>query len=194
MSTPTWIYRPPTYLEPTPWEEIFGRSAPVEIDIGTGKGTFLVAAAQQYPERNFFGVDRLLVRLRKVDSKVRRFGLTNVRLLRLEAGYFVRYLVPDHSVAVYHIYCPDPWPKRRHQRRRLLQEGFVADLHRTLVPHGEVRFSTDDPNYFEHVVQLFGNHGGFQQMDCFQEAPQTDFEVLFSQKGLTLYRQRWRKN
>lgn len=195
MTSPSYIYRPENYLEPTPWERIFGRSAPIEVDIGTGKGTFLVAAAQRAPERNFLGIDRLLVRLRKVDSKVRRLGLTNVRLVRLEAGYFVRYLVPAGSVAVYHIYCPDPWPKRRHHRRRLITAEFVADLHRTLQPEGEVRFSTDDTGYFEQAVQLFEAHQGFQELAWPTEAPiiPTDFEALFQQQGIRIHRKRWQK-
>ncbi|MCS7048280.1 MAG: tRNA (guanosine(46)-N7)-methyltransferase TrmB [Verrucomicrobiae bacterium] len=195
MTTPTCIYRPANYLEPTPWEVIFGRAAPVEIDVGTGKGTYLVREAQRNPDRNYLGIDRLLVRLRKADAKVRRLGLTNVRLVRLEAGYFVRYLVPTGSVAVYHIYCPDPWPKRRHQRRRLINEEFVEALHRTLKPGGEVRFSTDDLDYYGAVVRVFGCYRGFCELSPppHSEVAQTDFEALFASKGQSIYRKHWRK-
>jgi tRNA (guanine-N7-)-methyltransferase len=189
------IYRPADWLEPTPWAVIFGREAPVEVDIGAGKGAFLLAAAAAAPDRNFLGIERQLVRVRKVDAKARRRGLTNVRLVRVEAGYFVRYLVPAGSVAVYHIYCPDPWPKRRHRQRRLISPAFVADLHRTLEPRGWIKFSTDDRDYFEAAESVFRASGRFCERPAGVPPPGlvTDFERMFSQQGLVIHRAQWQK-
>jgi len=195
MSSSSLIYIPPNWVERLSWADVFARSAPIEVDIGCGKGAFLLWASQQHPKRNFFGVDRLLTRLRKVESKLKRNGLANARLFRLEASYFVQYLVPANSVATYHIYCPDPWPKRRHQSRRLVNETFVMALQTSLMPHGCVRFSTDDTDYFQSANETFRRSKSFQE--CEQAAPVkealTDFEQQFLQEGKPIHRCCWQK-
>src|SRR5512138_3837196 len=100
----TALYAPADWFHELDWPAVFGRDRPVEIDIGCGKGRFLAWAAAQEPEHSFLGVDRLLARLRRVDRKVQRLGLANVRLVRIEAGYLVAHLVPARSVAAYHVY------------------------------------------------------------------------------------------
>ncbi len=189
------IYRPANWLEPTPWPVIFERDAPVELDIGAGKGAFLLAAAAAVPDRNFLGVERQMVRVRKVEAKARRRGLVNVRLVRVEAGYFLHYLVAAESVAAYHIYCPDPWPKRRHRTRRLINSEFVADLHRTLTPTGLVKFSTDDRDYFEAAQSVFRASRRFCEVPSSSPPAElvTDFEQMFTEQGLVIHRAHWQK-
>src|SRR5260370_8374057 len=93
---------------------------------GCGSGVFFIEAARQYPERNFFGVERLLGRVRKTLRSASQLGLTNVRVLRLEIDYTIRFLLSPGSVSRLHLSFPDPWPNRRHSRRRLVDEGFLA--------------------------------------------------------------------
>ena len=187
------IHKPANWLDLLDWREVFAKIRPLEIDIGCGKGNFLAWAAGARPQHNFLGVERQLKRLRKVDKKVVRLGLTNVRLLRVEAGYFVSKLVPPNSVSVYHIYFPDPWPKRRHHRRRLFNESFVAGLHRTLVRGGVVNLATDDADYFQQVEKAVVQSGEFdvRPPEVLPDAARTEFEKIFLATGKTIYRSRY---
>jgi len=189
------IYKPTNWVEPLDWAKIFDETRRVEVDVGCGKGSFLLWAAQTQPGTNFVGVDRLLRRLRKVDRKAQRLGLENVRLLRVEASYFVGFLVPAGSVTVYHIYFPDPWPKRRHHARRLISDEFVLSLHRTLLPGGSVHCATDDADYFQWIQRAFRQAERFEegQPEILPEQAQTDFEREFLAAGANCYRGSWVK-
>jgi len=116
------------------WRALFGNDRPVELDLGAGDGGFALAYAQQHPDTNLLAVERLLGRVRKIEKRAARAKLANVRVLRLEFGYTVRYLLPPESVSIAHIMFPDPWPKRRHWPRRLMQPDFVRDLAAALQP------------------------------------------------------------
>jgi tRNA (guanine-N7-)-methyltransferase len=96
-------------------EKVFGRSAPLQVDLGCGDGSFLCALAQRNPDQNFLGIERLLGRIRSAARKAAMVG--NVRLLRMESSYAVRYLLPAGLVETFYLLFPDPWPKRRHWRR-----------------------------------------------------------------------------
>lgn len=186
------IYRPVNYLDPLDWHDVFGRKAPVEIDVGCGKGSFLAWLAGTKPEHNFLGVDRQLVRLRKVEKKVQRAGLTNVRLVRLEFSYLIERMIPDTSVTAYYIFFPDPWPKRRHAANRLFQPVFVEQLRRTLVAGGAVNVATDNGPYFEQIVPLMSGFDAEPPLSLPEEA-QTEFEKIFLAKGDSIHRARWVK-
>src|SRR6266550_2460619 len=110
------IIEPGTLIERLDLEKIFGRIAPLHIDLGCGVGSFICALAERMPERNFLGIERLLGRIRSAARKAATVG--NVRLLRMENSYAVRYLLPAGSVETFYLLFPDPWPKRRHWRRR----------------------------------------------------------------------------
>lgn len=182
-------------MEPLEWREVFATERRVEVDIGCGKGSFLLWSAQTRPDVNFVGVDRLLRRLQKVDRKIRRFSLQNVRLLRVEASYLVGYLVPKASVSAYHIYFPDPWPKRRHHQRRLMSGSFLLDLHRTLQDGGVVNCATDHEEYFQWIQGEFGRAAGFIETkpEILHEQTRTDFERKFLAVGKRIHRCRWVK-
>ena len=190
---PSAIVKPANYLDPLDWGAVFGRVAPVEIDLGCGKGGFLAWAAGQEPAHNFLGVDRLLVRLRKADKKVERAGLTNVRLLRLESSYLVARLIPAASVAVYHIFFPDPWPKRRHVTRRLFNADFLCAVDRTLQPGGVINVATDDASYFELIERVARAAGRFEVAAplALPAEARTEFEQLFVAQGLPIFRARY---
>ena len=168
---------------------------PLEIDVGCGKGAFLVWAGRARPTSNFLGIDRQLARLRRVDRKVLRAGLANVRLIRVEAGYCIGKLIPTGSVSVYHIYFPDPWPKRRHHRRRLFQPELVTDLLRTLGEGGQVNIATDDADYFAHIDELVAQSERLMRLEA-QELPAeatTEFERIFRGAGKPIFRSRYRR-
>jgi tRNA (guanine-N7-)-methyltransferase len=189
----TALFRPASWIDPIDWKDVFGRSGPIEVEIGAGKGTFLAWAARTRPESNFLGVERRLDRLRKIESKIRRDRLGNVRLLRLEAGYLVSKLFPSDSVDVYHILFPDPWPKRRHAGNRLIQLPFVAELHRTLRSGGVVNLATDSEDYAAQMKRVMGESGKFEETapEQLPVEARTDFEQEFIADGKPIYRYRY---
>jgi tRNA (guanine-N7-)-methyltransferase len=134
--------------------KVFGRSGPVHIEIGSGKATFLVAQARAQPAVNFLGIEWARKFYRYAVDRIGRWGLRNVRLLRADAATFLRELVPPGSVDCFHIYFPDPWPKKRHHKRRLLQAANLEILLRCLKPGGEIRIATDHADYFEQIRQV----------------------------------------
>ena len=141
--------------EPLRLEELFPMTHPAELEIGCGDGGFLLEWATRHPKKNFIGVERLLGRIRKLDKKGRRAELTNLHLLRFEARYLLQYLLPDHAFDAVHIYFPDPWPKDKHRRHRLIDEHFPELARRILLPNGIVHLRTDDPAYFEQMQESF---------------------------------------
>jgi tRNA (guanine-N7-)-methyltransferase len=175
--------------------DIFPTAQPLEVEIGAGDGSFLVAYAKAHPELNLIGLERLLGRLRKIDRKARRAGLENVRLLRLEAAYFVQYMLPRGSVRSFHIYFPDPWPKRRHWKNRLINQDFTRLLDDALTPAGVVYLRTDDPPYFAQMVEAFENNAAFKKIETPPEllAVTTDFERGFHQRGVATNHASYRK-
>jgi tRNA (guanine-N7-)-methyltransferase len=170
--------------------EIFPKQQPLEVELGSGDGSFLVEYARRHPDRNFIGVERLLGRIRKLDRKGRREGLTNLRGVRIESAYFVRYLLPPHSVSALHIYFPDPWPKRKHWRHRLLNEQFPAMARGALEPGGKVYLRTDDPDYFEQMVSVFAAAPSFSREETPSDLAEllTDFERDFNARGIRTLR------
>ena len=181
------ILQPASYVERLPVDKLFDAPQRLEIELGAGDGSFLVAWAGLHPGRNFLGVERLLGRLRKIERKVRRAGLLHVRLMRIEAGYFPEYMVPPQSVSAIHIYFPDPWPKRKHWRNRLVNEAFTEVAARALIPGGVIYLRTDDPPYFAQMKQVFDRNAKFEAIPTPAElkAVLTDFERGFHARGVS---------
>src|SRR6266403_3765050 len=119
---PSLLYEVPSIVKVLDLAEMFSTAQPLEVELGSGDGSFLVEYAARYARHNFIGVERLLGSIRKMDRKGQRAGLTNLRGVRIESSYFLEYLLPPHSVAALHIYFPDPWPKRKHRRHRLIND------------------------------------------------------------------------
>lgn len=176
--------------------EIVSDGRPLEVDLGCGDGKFLLEMAAHYPERDFLGVERLLGRVRKVCKKAGKQGLANLRVLRLESRYTAEWLLPLESVSRLHLLCPDPWPKLRHHRRRLIQEDFLEAVWQVLEPGGEFLFKTDHPEYFEWGVEKVAAFGKFERLEWPEDAffyPKTDFQLLWESEGKTLQGLRLRK-
>jgi tRNA (guanine-N7-)-methyltransferase len=188
-------FMPADYFRRAEKEEIFPGARPLEVDLGCGDGSFLIAMAKHFPDRDFLGVERLLGRVRKVSKKASRESLENLRLLRLESRYTVEWLLPPACVSRLHLLCPDPWPKARHHRRRLFQPPFLDAVRQVLVPGGEFLFMTDHPEYFEWAEDIMTRYQGFEILpwsegDFFY--PKTDFQLQWEAEGKSMHRLRLR--
>ncbi|MGE5608512.1 MAG: tRNA (guanosine(46)-N7)-methyltransferase TrmB, partial [Bacillota bacterium] len=145
--------------KPLNWAETFGNNHPVELEIGIGKGTFMVEQAAAHPETNYFGIEWARWYWRYASDRLRRHNCLNARAVRAEAVYFLTEFVPDASISVLHIYFPDPWPKKRHHKRRLIQPKFMPLVERILTPTGRLQVVTDHQEYFEQIEQTVrGSH------------------------------------
>jgi tRNA (guanine-N7-)-methyltransferase len=177
------------------WFGASEQDRPLELEIGSGKGTFLVQQATVSPHVNFVGVEYAKAYWRYAADRCRRRGLENVRLMHAEAGTFVRYYVPDGCLRLAHIYFPDPWPKKRHHKRRLIQESFLRVVHRKLTANGQVNLATDHCEYFDWMVEhaqrvesLFERRP-FESPDSAGEGERvgTNFERKYKQQGRSFH-------
>jgi tRNA (guanine-N7-)-methyltransferase len=181
---------PPSYVDQLELATCFGRTAPVEVDLGCGDGGFLVDLAAQYPERDFLGIERLVGRVRSACAKAAHRKVQNVRVLRIESGYAVRYLLPPASVDTFHLNFPDPWPKKRHQRRRIVTEEFVRAIGAALRTAGSLLIATDQLDYFDAIRQLIASDGTFVERapGARDHLPLTAFERRFHNAGVAIHR------
>lgn len=185
-------FLPENYFAHLPLDALFSQPAPLEVDIGSGPGRFLLAMARKFPDHNFLGIERLVGRVRKTCEAALRLDLCNVRILRLESAYAVRHLLPSDSVSTFHVAFPDPWPKRKHWPRRLFNAEFLAAVTAALQTGGELRIKTDDAVYFDAIRKTLAENFCFQQIEWPEDPdyPQTNFERRFRAKGLEIYRLR----
>ncbi len=142
---------PPVKLN---FSDIFGRSAPVHIEIGSGKGTFLVNQAKSQPDANFIGIEWAGKFYRFAVDRIGRWNLANVRIIRTDAVPYITECVPDSSVDCFHVYFPDPWPKKRHNKRRFFNSANTDQLIRCLKSGGTIRVATDFAEYFEQIKSV----------------------------------------
>ncbi len=187
---------PETYVAPLDLVAIFGRVAPLRVDLGCGDGSFLRELAQRYPDQNFLGMERLVGRVAKACHKAA--ALENVRVVNVESSYAVRYLLPEASVETFYLLFPDPWPKRRHRRRQIVRADFLDAIHRALADDGFFRIATDQLDYFEEICGIARNHSGFAIVDANASPARTDlpltkFERRFRELGAPIYRLALRK-
>ncbi len=186
-----YFFKPPSGIARLRLADLFAApDRPLEVELGCGKGRFLAMRARAAPAHNFLGVDRQLRRLRKVSRKARHEALPNLKLLRLENAYLVEHLLPLGAVSVFYIFFPDPWPKRRHRRRRLFQPAFLRALHQALIPRGAIHIRTDHLEYAEEIKALFAGDPGFMPTAPLSPGPEeyTEFEALFLALGKPIAR------
>jgi len=193
---PSLVYELPSILEQLDLSKLFPKAQPLEVELGSGDGSFLVDYAGKHPERNFIGVERLLGRIRKLDRKGRRAGLLNLRGVRIESSYFLGYLLPPHSTAGLHVYFPDPWPKRKHLRHRLINANFVPLAQNVLAPLGTVYLRTDDLDYFQQMEDVFQTNPVFfpKETPSSLGAMVTDFERDFRERGIKIFHAAYQLN
>jgi len=196
-----------TYVAPLDLLAIFGRVAPLQVDLGCGDGSFLGELASRYPEKNFLGTERMVGRVAKSCRK--SADLENVRVLNVESSYAVGYLLPERSVETFYLLFPDPWPKRRHHRRRIVTKDFLESTHRALENGGILQIATDQFDYFRQIERLAhasslqvsekldglkpSSLGEETSSDKNDDFPLTKFERRFSALGVPIYRLALRK-
>ncbi len=178
-----------------PLDQYFDPSKPIEVDIGCGNGRFLMAMAGKRPEANFLGIDRMLSRLRGVDQKIQLERLSNVKLLRIENSYAVNHLLPAGTINSFYIFFPDPWPKRKHHNRRMINSEFVQSIHERLKADGTVHFATDHMDYYDYSLKTFRNNNDLEEMEAFtpKEDERTNFEIVFINQKKPIGRCSFRK-
>lgn len=184
---------------PLRWPEFFGNDNPVELEVGSGRGLFLVTAGQRQPERNFLGIECDFKEARRAAERIRKRALPNVRLLGADARLVMAEYVTTGSLSAVHVYFPDPWWKRRHHKRRLFTRPFLDQIARVLEPGGLLHAWTDVAEYFEMMGELLGKHRSFERLPDPPEATpdndldyRTSFERKKRKAGLKINRGLWR--
>lgn len=192
------VISPGSIDETLDFYQIFTNSQPLEIEIGTGKGRFILAEAKKRPETNFIGIERSLKWLRIALLRASKTLLPNLRFLCLDADFVVKLLIPPQSVAAYHIYFPDPWPKERHHKRRLFNPRFIEKAAQTLIPNGYLYFKTDHAEYFAEAHECMQANGRFRVLENRiseeviadrEDAPETatHYEIKFRQEARKIH-------
>lgn len=168
---------------------IVPEDVPLEIEIGCGNGRFLAARAAKNPTTHYIGVERMMERIRRCSRKAQQGALNNLTFLRVEAGRFVRELLPERRVQSMYLFFPDPWPKRRHHKNRFFQREMCDTLARIFIPEGTMYISTDHEEYFKEMYRYLSEDPRFVEVEPLlrEEDEQTDFERLFLSKGDPIY-------
>ncbi len=192
---------PDRIVQSVDWLEVFGSSGPVEVEIGIGKGRFLLAAAAARPEVSHLGVEWANKYLRIAESRALKRGLKNIRFARVDGRDLVHNAIPSESVSAYYIFYPDPWPKKRHHKRRFLQKETADHIARTLKAGGLLHIATDHEEYWESIEPLFDGHRQFERLGEFGgpdfpltvDGLMTNFEEKYLREGRRRFRASWKK-
>jgi tRNA (guanine-N7-)-methyltransferase len=153
-----------TLDRPLNWSAIFGNTRPLALEIGCGTGHFILEQASKQPDINFLAIDIYNKGCLKTCAKIDAAGLHNVRVMRVEARWLMEKGLRPTSLAAVYINCPDPWPKKRHRRRRLVNREFLETLIHYLMPGGDFIFSSDFDNYAEDVAEQIRGLTGYRNM------------------------------
>ena len=176
------------------WSHIFGRIASIEVEIGFGKGRFLRAAAERSPDRNWLGIEYAGPCVALAAERIAKRGLTNVRLVRGAAEEILTDHLSDASVEAFHVYFPDPWPKKRHHKRRLIKPAFAEEVVRALRPGGRLHIATDYGEYYDEMLPIL-TAAGLKLVDhpdaVQDEVFHTNYETRFLEQGKPIHRARF---
>jgi tRNA (guanine-N7-)-methyltransferase len=187
---------------PQPWDAagLFGRAAPLEVEVGSGKGLFLRSAAAAQPEVDFLGIEVVRKYAQFSAAALAKRGLRNALMVSADALRIFHELLPDNSLAAVHVYFPDPWCMSRHKKRRVMREPFVRDVERTLRPGGALHFWTDVEEYFQTTLELLASCSTLLGPLPVPETPaehdmayRTHFERRVRQANEPVYRAEFRK-
>jgi tRNA (guanine-N7-)-methyltransferase len=180
---------------PLDWRTVFGNSRPVEIEVGCGKGLFLLTAAQASPDLNFLGIEIDRRYQLVTATRLAKRPVSNVRLACADARSFLRDRVAASSIQAMHVYFPDPWWKKRHHKRRVFTPEFAGQCARLLRPGGRLHVATDVADYYQMVAGLVAAHTRLRSVP--PPAPRdpahdldylTNFERKFRKEGKSIYR------
>lgn len=195
-----YIQQHPNLVIPNPeevkgkWNEIFQNENPIHIEVGTGKGQFIVGMAKQNPHINYIGIELYQSVIVSALSKLEEEQLPNLKLLNVNAKNLTDYFAPGEIDRVY-LNFSDPWPKNRHEKRRLTYKTFLSTFETIMVDEGEIHFKTDNQGLFEYSLKSFSEYGlllKFVSLDLhksdFEGNIMTEYEEKFSKKGQRIYR------
>ncbi len=190
----------PQYVILTPeeckgkWANIFGNSNPIHIEVGSGKGRFITGMAAQNPDINYIGIDIQMTVLSYALDRVVETGLPNIKLLQVDGSSLTNYFAPAEIDRLY-LNFSDPWPKKRHEKRRLTYKSFLDTYKEILPEKGEIHFKTDNRGLFEYSLVSFSQYGMTLNgvwLDLHASAMEgnvmTEYEEKFSKKGQVIYR------
>lgn len=176
------------------WHEVFGNDNPIHIEVGSGKGAFITGMALQHPEINYIGIDIQLSVLSYALDKVLESQVPNVRLLRVDGSSLTNYF-DDGEVDLMYLNFSDPWPKTRHEKRRLTYKTFLETYEQILPEHGEIHFKTDNRGLFEYSLASFSQYGMVLKQvwldlhaSDYEGNVMTEYEQKFSSRGQVIYR------
>ena len=172
---------------------IFANASPLEIELGAGKGDFIVERAREFPHRNFLAVELSGVVSRMLAVRCGRAALRNLRVVRMDARTLVNLMLEPESVDAYHIYFPDPWPKERHQKHRLFTPYFVASLCRTLRNDGMLFVATDVAEYAQGIFAMLDVSELASSQEAVPGRDQTGFGRRFIAIGKPVHARAYRK-
>ncbi|HHD4510030.1 TPA: tRNA (guanosine(46)-N7)-methyltransferase TrmB [Streptococcus pyogenes] len=176
------------------WHDVFGNDRPIHIEVGSGKGGFITGMALKNPDINYIGIDIQLSVLSYALDKVLASEVPNVKLLRVDGSSLTNYF-EDGEVDMMYLNFSDPWPKTKHEKRRLTYKDFLDTYKRTLPEHGEIHFKTDNRGLFEYSLASFSQYGmTLRQIwldlhaSNYEGNVMTEYEEKFSNKGQVIYR------
>ncbi len=177
---------------PLDLNDFMGSPDPLEIEIGCGKGNFMQEYCEKFPNKPFLGIDQEgAIAFFAAQRMAKRKQLQNYRVIFGDAYYFFRDFLPENSVAAFHMYFPDPWPKKRHRKRRLLNKPFLEEIHRIATPDAKFYWGTDFQNYHEESMEIF-NETPWLQIEIENAGPtegiETNFEKKYRIEGRPIYR------
>jgi len=163
ITSPLFL-RAEEFATPIDWKTVFGNENPIALEIGCGIGDFIARTAADRPEINFIAIDYYNKGCDKTCRRLEKQGLSNVRVLRVEAREFIAGHIPHGSLAAVYINCPDPWPKKRHRKRRLVSSGFLDFLRPYLASGADFHFATDFEDYGQDVAGFMPSVAGFTNL------------------------------
>jgi len=180
---------------PLAWPMLFGNDRRVEIEVGFGKGMFLVNAGAARPDTNFLGIEIERKYVLLTASRLAKHALVNVRLACTDARWLLKECVAADSVQAVHVYFPDPWWKQRHRKRKLVTADFAAQCARVLVPGGALHFASDVVEYFEETCAILAEPKILRPAPSLPDAAAflTNFERKYRREGRLIYRAHWVK-
>jgi tRNA (guanine-N(7)-)-methyltransferase (EC 2.1.1.33) len=193
LAHPQWVIQNPEKWKGH-WKDIFGNERDIHIEIGTGKGKFIVEMAKAHPEINFIGIERYTSVIVTALDRLLEAGVDNLRLLNVDARDLESYFAPGEICRIY-LNFSDPWPKKRHEKRRLTYRSYLEIYQRLLKPEGGIHLKTDNQGFFEYSLVSMSRFGMVLEevsLDLhrsdFAGNIMTEYEEKFSQKGNRIYR------
>ncbi len=175
-------------------QQLFGNKNPVVLEIGSGKGRFLIGTATERPDLNLIGIEKSLHYHRVIRDRVLKRHLTNVRLINHDAFLVLRDMMPDASIAEVHVYFPDPWPRKKEQKRRIIRPEVLKELRRVLVDGGTGIYVTDHRDYFEVAAPLIeAEFRSERRIPGPDDAPRTNYEAKYRAEGRPIHEVRFWK-